>query len=144
METIKRTYQEIGEFSEAAKGYLQTNPTENKLRYALNRTAKSANRVMTEYREKIDEINVKNCLAADDGKGEILRDERGQYKFSKDGMLKRNSEVSKLMRSEVEFDVHFASDVPTELSPTDRDNFLGFVIRDEEPTKLEVVSSGTG
>lgn len=141
MEKIKRTYQEIGEFSEAARNYLAAHPADNtKFSYALNRTAKSANRVLTDYREKIDEINVKNCLAADDGKGEILRDDRGQYKFSKEGMLKRNVEVSKLMRSEVDLDVHFASDLPKELSASDKDNFLGFVIRDEEETKLEVVS----
>src|SRR5205823_4610183 len=140
METIKRTYQEIGEFSDAARNYLAANPTENKFRYALNRTAKSAGRVLTEYREKIDEINIKNCLAAEDGKGEILRDERGQYKFSKDGLLERNKEVSKLMRTEVPIEVHFAPELPQDLSATDRDAFLGFVIRDEEPTKLEVVN----
>ena len=56
-------------------------------------------------------------------------------------MLKRNSEVSALVISSVAFDVHFASNLPPDLSAADRENFLGFVIRDEEmESKLEVVS----
>jgi hypothetical protein len=143
METIKRTYQEVGEFSDAARRYLQSNPQESKLRYALNRTLKSVTRLMAEYRDKVDEINIKHCLAADDGKGEILRDDRGQYKFVKDAMLKRNAEVTKLMHSEVELEVHFATQLPDDLPISDRESFLGFVIRDdgESATNLEVVVS---
>lgn len=141
METITRTYQEIGEFSDAGRRYLQSNPQENKLRYAINRTLKSVGRVMQDYRDKVDEINIKHCLAADDGKGEILRDERGQYKFTKEGMLKRNAEVAKLTHTDVKLEVHFVTELPKELSISDRDAFLGFVIRDEEPeTQLEVVN----
>lgn len=142
MEQIKQTYQEIGEFLDAGRRYLEQHPEDSKLRYAVNRTVKSATRLMTDYRDKVDEINIKHCLAADDGKGEILRDDRGQYKFTKEGMLKRNAEVSALVRSEVSFDVHFATDLPKDLSQADRDSFLGVVIREnnEEPTKLEVVS----
>jgi hypothetical protein len=97
---------------------------------------------MSDYRDKVDEINIKHCLAADDGKGEILRDDRGQYKFTKEGMLKRNAEIAKLMHSEIPLEVHFATQLPDDLAISDRDSFLGFVIRGEEnesTTNLEVV-----
>src|SRR5947209_18516731 len=91
MESIEKTYQDVNEFYQAAQRYLQEHPEDNKLRYALNRTMKSAGRVLADYQDKVEEINIEHCLAANEGKGEILRDDRGQYKFTKDGMLKRKS-----------------------------------------------------
>lgn len=142
METIKLTYQEIGEFVDAGRRYIEQHQEDSKLRYAINRTLKSATRIMTDYRDKVDEINIKHCLAADEGKGEILRDDRGQYKFTKEGMLKRNADVGALVRTEVPFEVHFATDLPKDLSQADQDSFSGIVIRenDEEESKLEVVN----
>jgi len=138
METIKKTYQDLNEFYGVAQRYVQEHPEDNKLRYALGRTLKSAGRALSDYRDAVEEINVKHCLAADDGKGEILRDPNGQYKFTKDGMSKRNAEIAKLFRSTASLQVHFASELPKDLSLADRDNFVGFVIKEESVANSKV------
>jgi len=140
MEKIETTYQEANEFFGIARNYLQMHPEDNKLRYALTKTFKSASRVLGEYQDGVEEININNCLAADDGKGAILRDARGEYQFNKEGALKRKAQIGELFRRKISLNVHFASELPEDLSRSDRDAFLGFVVRDEEETKLEVVS----
>ncbi len=140
MEKIETTYQEANEFFSVARGYLQMHPEDNKLRYALTRTMKSASRVLGEYQDGVEEININNCLAADDGKGAILKDARGEYQFNKEGALKRKAQIGELFRKKISLNVHFATNLPEDLSLSDRDAFLGFVIREEEETKLEVVN----
>lgn len=141
MEKIETTNQDANEFFAHARSYLQTHPEDNKLRYALNRTMKSASRVLGEYQDGVEEININNCLAADDGKGAILKDTRGDYQFSKEGALKRKTQIGELFRKKISLDVHFATELPEDLSLADRDNFIGFVVREEDvKPKLEVVS----
>src|SRR6266446_975287 len=140
METIQKSNQEINEFYSAAQRYLQGHPEDNKLRYALVRTVKSASRVLGQYQDGVEEVNINNCLAADDGKGAILRDARGEYQFNKEGALKRKAQIGELFRKKISLNVHFATNLPEDLSLSDRDAFLGFVIREEEQTKLEVVN----
>lgn len=134
METIQKTFQEILEFSGYANKYLKDHPGDNKFRYALLRTVKFTNRVAITFNDRRDAINIKYCLAADDGKGEILRDERGDYRFTKDAMLKRNADLSSLLKEETELQVHYATELPEGLSQIDKDNFTGFVIKESDGT----------
>lgn len=129
MEQVKKTYQEVIEFYNSANRYMQSHTENNKFNYALARTHKSAGRVFGAYKDRVGDLEVKHCLAADDGKGEILRDERGKMKFTKEGLLKCSEEQVALFTTEVPLDVHFAAEVPDDLSLVDRECFTGFVIR---------------
>lgn len=135
MDQIQSTYRDVIDFYNTANRWIQEHKEESKFRYAVARTLKSAGRVVGQYQDKIEGINIDFCMAEDDGKGEILRDPHGQYKFTKDGMRKRNDARAKLFDSPIKFDVHFASELPKELSETDRDAFLGFVIKEKAPPK---------
>lgn len=133
MEQIESTYRDVNDFFTAANQYVQQHEEDNKFRYALVRTLKSAGRVLGEYQDKNQAINIKHCLAEDGGKGAIIREPNGEYKYTKDGLLKRNEERVKLFNSSVKLDVHFCSEaeLPTKLTGPDRDAFMGFVIKEK-------------
>ena len=131
METVKKTFQEILEFSGYANKYLRDHPADNKFRYALLRTVKFVNRVSITFNDRRDAINIKWCLAADNGKGEILRDERGDYRFTKDAALSRNGEMAQLLNEETDLSVYYATELPEDLTQIDKDNFTGFVIKED-------------
>lgn len=134
METVKKTFQEVLEFSGNANKYLKDHTTDTKFRYALLRTLKFSNRVAITFNDRRDAINIKYCLAADDGKGEILHDERGDFRFTKDAMLARNGEISSLLKEETDLNVYYATELPEGILQIDKDNFMGFVIKEVEPT----------
>lgn len=54
-----------------------------------------------EYVNKIEELRLDN--AATDDKGVLITDEKGEYKFSKDGLKKLREDIKKLNESEFDF-----------------------------------------
>lgn len=53
------------------------------------------------YNEKVEDIRLDNAHC--DEKGCLLLDEKGGYKFSKDGLKKMNKDIKALMEQEFEF-----------------------------------------
>lgn len=53
------------------------------------------------YNERLEDIRLDN--AHTDSEGCLIMDEKGGYKFSKDGLKKLNADVKKLLASEFEF-----------------------------------------
>ena len=53
------------------------------------------------YVSKLDEVRLDN--AATDEKGVLIVDEKGEYKFTKDGLKKLKEDVKKLNESEFDF-----------------------------------------
>jgi len=53
------------------------------------------------YVNKVEELRLDN--AATDDKGVLLTDEKGEYKFSKEGLKKLREDVKKLNESEFDF-----------------------------------------
>lgn len=54
-----------------------------------------------QYVNKIEELRLDN--AATDDKGVLVTDEKGEYKFSKDGLKKLREDIKKLNESEFDF-----------------------------------------
>lgn len=133
MDTVKKTFQEVLEFSGYANKYLRDHTEDNKFRYALLRTTKFVNRVIVAFNDRRDAVNIKYCLADADGKGAILHDERGNYRFTKEAALKRNDEMSQLLNEVTDVTVYYATELPEGLSQIDKDNLTGFVIKETEP-----------
>jgi hypothetical protein len=141
--TIKRSYQEIAQFDREARAYLvrreanwknanpesKASPPASKFTYAVNRMLKRSQAVIQDYHEQIEEINIKYC--SEDKDGNIATDERGQFKFRREELLKRNKDQRELFKTKTEIEVYMATEVPDDLSQEDKDTFSGFVIPEE-------------
>ena len=56
---------------------------------------------LEKYNEKLDEIRLDNCNTDKDGS--LLLDEKGGYRFSKEGLKNMNKKVKELLNEEFEF-----------------------------------------
>ena len=120
----------ILEFLGVANEWLKRNQEETKFRYAVAKIARKAERVKATIQETVDDINVENALE-DTSTKKLLKNDRDQYEFSKEGMNKRNEAVRKLMQETNEITPHF-SEPPDGLPSEFRIVFEGFVIKPEE------------
>lgn len=80
--------------------------------------------------EDIDVINIQNALECEKTK-ELLRDEKGGYKYSKDGMLSRNKEMRELFSKQIEIDQRIVESASCPaLNEHQVDAFSGYVIKE--------------
>ena len=91
---MQTTFLEYFEFVAAANNFLQQHPEECKLKYALEKVGKLNKNLQDDYSEAVEDCRIDFCEA--DEKGIILRDEKGQYKFTKDNSKKFNAAVKAL------------------------------------------------
>lgn len=135
-----KTYRECFEFVRAANQWVNRHEEESKFKYALTKVLRKIARVQEKWNEGIEEANIEHC--ATDKEGVILRDEKGQYRYTKEELLQRNKRVNKLYDSvpEVEVKPHFATEIPDDLTDLDREVFEGFVLQPVE-SELKVVNS---
>ena len=88
------------EFVAAANNFLQQNPEESKLKDALEKVGKLNKNLQDEYSAAVEDCRIDFCET--DEKGIILRDEKGQYKFTKENLKKFNTAVKALQTKEIE------------------------------------------
>lgn len=74
-------------------------PTGTKLEHARNQTLKNASAFVEAYNDKLEDLNIDYCST--DEKGNIIRDARGQYFFTKDNQKALSKELKKFMESEM-------------------------------------------
>jgi len=81
-----------------------------KLEHAKNQTLKNASSFIEAYNDKLEDLNIDYCST--DDKGNIVRDARGQYIFTKDNQRALSKELRKFMYSEtiVPFEIVSTSD----------------------------------
>jgi len=136
-----KSYRECFEFARAGQQWIAKHEEESKFKYALTKVMRKLNRVQERWQELIEESNIEHC--ATDSAGVILRDEKGQYKYTKEELLKRNKRVNSLYDQPVEIAPHFATEVPEDLTELEREIFNGFVLKDEpEGESFKVVENG--
>lgn len=126
-----KSYQDCFEFLNVAGQWLSKHEEESKFKYALAKVSRKLNKSREKYQESIEEINIEHC--ATDKDGVILRDTNGQYKYTKDELIKRNRKMNELFHSEVEVEPHIASEIPEGLTDLEKEVFEGFVLKSEEP-----------
>jgi hypothetical protein len=85
-------------------------PAGTKLEHARNQTLKNASSFIEAYNDKLEDLNIDYCST--DEKGNIVRDPRGQYIFTKDNQRALSKELKKFMDSEmiVPFEIVSTSD----------------------------------
>ncbi|MDZ7648484.1 MAG: hypothetical protein U5K54_15550 [Cytophagales bacterium] len=72
-------------------------PAGTKLEHAKNQTLKNASSFIEAYNDKLEDLNIDYCST--DEKGNIVRDTRGQYIFTKDNQRALSKELRKFMDS---------------------------------------------
>jgi hypothetical protein len=124
-----KTYQEIRTFLVIADAWAGRNTDESKFRYAITRVLKRGSKLDSEYVEKAEDVNIDNC--ATDKDGVILRDDKGGFRFTKDGEKARNKARLELFHSTVEIEPHYCGEIPDSLTEEEREAFTGFVIEEQ-------------
>jgi len=80
----------------------QVKGEDTKVSQKLGKIAKKLEKHVIEYNEQVEEIRIDN--ASTDDKGVILKDEKGGYKFSKDGLKKVMKQVKELTEKEFKYE----------------------------------------
>lgn len=123
-----KSFQEVFTFLAVADARLVRDTTASKFNYALGRVLKRGVKLQAEYQERVEDINIDNC--ATDKDGVILRDDKGGFRFTKEGEKARNKARGELFRSSVEIEPHHCAELPDDLTDSEREVFAGFVIKD--------------
>jgi transcriptional regulator of heat shock response len=76
----------------------QVKGEETKVSQKLTKIAKKLEKYLNDYNEQVEEIRIDN--ASTDEKGVILKEEKGGYKFGKDGLKKLLSQIKELGEKE--------------------------------------------
>jgi transcriptional regulator of heat shock response len=80
----------------------QVKGQDTKVSQKLGKVAKKLEKYVNEYNEQIEEIRIDN--ASTDDKGVILKEEKGGYKFSKDGLKKVMKQLKELGEKEFKYE----------------------------------------
>jgi len=80
----------------------QVKGQDTKVSQKLGKIAKKLEKYVIEYNEQVEEIRIDN--ASTDDKGVILKEEKGGYKFSKDGLKKVMKQVKELGEKEFTYE----------------------------------------
>lgn len=128
---MKKTYREVNEFSAVATAYTvqHADSGNTKPKYGLTQMLKRLRGRIEDLQERLSDLNVEH--AAVDDKGVLLTDERGQFRYTKEGLLARNKAHRAVMNEEVEIEPYYITDFP-DLTDAERDVFTGFVLRAEK------------
>ena len=80
----------------------QVKGEDTKVSQKLGKIAKKLEKYVNEYNEQVEEIRIDN--ASTDDKGVILKEEKGGYKFSKDGLKKVLKQIKELNEKEFTYE----------------------------------------
>lgn len=80
----------------------QVKEQDTKVSQKLGKIAKKLEKYVNEYNEQVEEIRIDN--ASTDDKGVILKEEKGGYKFGKDGLKKVMKQVKELNEKEFTYE----------------------------------------
>jgi hypothetical protein len=149
---MKKTIQLISDFNKATQNYLSKHPEETKFTYAIKKVSKRIESLtkpmLDELIEKEADINIE--LASVDDKNniiyevEIITDAGGNKRESKTNIPKftpaklreKNKKIAELnkelVKQEIDFEPYMATEVPSELTETEKDQFTDFVIDKKE------------
>lgn len=138
---MKVTTEQVIEFAQTAQAWIAKHEPESvvtqdyktKFGYALHRVLTQAQKVIQEYRDEVEDLDIAHCLT--DDKDVIVRDERNQLKYTKEAMKLRVAAIRRLLTREVEIKPHISPSVPDGpdgLTFAEKDKFTGFVLREEE------------
>jgi hypothetical protein len=101
-----------------------------KFEYATQKLAKKIQKAQEELFEETEDKRVE--LASTDEKGNILKDERGNFVFSPENLIKLNKFSREKFKKPIDLEVYYSVEVPKEITEFHREMLTGFLIAPEE------------
>jgi transcriptional regulator of heat shock response len=83
-------------------GIQQVKGEDTKVSQKLAKIAKKLEKYLNDYNEQVEEIRIDN--ASTDDKGVILKEEKGGYKFGKEGLKKLLNQIKQLGEKEFNYE----------------------------------------
>lgn len=99
MKDVKKSYKDLYMVVAYTAANIMNESTKGQKKLALIR--KKFQPYLDEYNEKRDELRLDH--ASCDDKGNLILDEKGEYKFTKEGLKKLSQEVKELSDKEFEY-----------------------------------------
>ena len=121
------------------KGYINekgelTDKPQPKIVPAIKNVLKQTDKIMAEYNDELDNLRLDHCLVDEKTKA-VLKDEKGNYRFSVDGTKKLKADIKKLLEEKVEIHQRIVQD--SEVDPEEYESFIGILIPEIEPKENE-------
>ncbi len=146
----KTTYESILNFRVQAAQWLEmheeTKQPKTKFGYALHKLESQATKLWQRYQGQAEDLRIDHCMTGE--AGVILKDGKGGYEFTKEGMKAFKKANDALFQStEVEFEPYFATVIPDGLTPAQQEAFVGFALKEaangefEEKEKAEIATA---
>lgn len=132
---MTKTNLELVNFINFARGYLQQHKEQTKFRYALERMEKRLGPQCEAYTEALADLQIEH--AATDENQAILTDEKGNFRYTKDGLRARHKAQKELVEKPVEIEPYLATEVPEDLGETEKIVASGFVMPELPPKEQE-------
>lgn len=101
METVKKSYKDLRILVNSINQVI--GKQETKIQKKLFKLYEKVKKHNEDYSSQIDELRLDN--AATDDKGILLTDEKGEYKFNKEGVKKLSKDIEALTNKEFDFKV---------------------------------------
>jgi len=126
---VSKTYREIFELSHIIQGRIDIGK-EDKLTTVLKTFVKKQyTPAIDNYNEMIADFNIDFCSTDKDGN--IIKDEKGGFVFTKENLKQRNAKVKELLEKTYEFDTRFV-EMPDNLTEEEKEAFSGLFTENEK------------
>lgn len=134
----KFAWRRLVAFSQAGASYVNKEEKMTKLKVAIQRVLNQLNELQPKMHLKFEQIAVDKALEYTEGKhkGAMMKDEQGNYMYSKAGTQEMATEQAALLDAEEEVDLveiqpFFAKKVPNGINLALLDIFSGIVLSEE-------------
>ena len=128
MAKIKITNDELVTFRSAAQTFINRNPDRTKLHYALEKTLKRTLPFFEDYADKENDYRVDAAVIDEKTKTFVLLEDKRSMAVDPAKAKELQKKMRDLGRQTVEFDAHYATDVPKDLEAMWVQMFVGIVI----------------
>lgn len=127
---MAKTNLQLINFLNFARFYLNEHKEKTKFGYALERIDKRLKKPLENYQDAMNDLQIEHA-ATEGGGGPILTDADGKFRYTKEGLRARNKAQKELLEKLVEFEPHYATEVPENLSEVEKEVCAGFVLPEE-------------
>lgn len=136
MATVTLTNSELAHFRRTAQQFINTHAERTKLHYAIEKVLKKTTKALEDYSDQENEFRVDAALIDPKTKA-FINDDKGNFMIDPTKSKELNKQLRALSRKEVEFETHFATDVPPDLEAGWYQVFLGVVIHEDQDPVLK-------
>lgn len=129
---MTKTNLQLVNFINFARLFMGQNKEQTKFRYSLERMDKRLKPQISDYNDALTDLQIEHA-ATDGDKGPVLTDEKGNFRYTKDGLRARNKAQKDLLEKTVaDFEPYFATELPENLSQIEKEVCAGFVVKEED------------